>query len=62
MYQVLPPFILWCTNLRSEEVVIGKSSQGNFFVDGRHGNTELHMRTKFHLYAFYGEQVWEVKK
>ena len=27
------------------------------FVDGRHGNTKKYMRTKFHLYALYGEQV-----
>ena len=33
-----------------------------FFVDDRHGNIEIHMRTKFHLHALYGEQVWEVKK
>ena len=27
------------------------------FVDGRDGNTEIHMRTKFHLHALYGVQV-----
>ena len=32
------------------------------FVDSRHGNTEIHMRTKFHLHVLYGEQLWEVKK
>ena len=27
-----------------------------------HGNTEIHMRTKFHLHTLYGVQVGEVKK
>ena len=27
------------------------------FVHGRHGNAEIHMRTKFHLHALYGVQV-----
>ena len=31
-------------------------------MDGRHGNTEIHVRTKYHFHALYGEQVWEVKK
>ena len=26
-------------------------------VHGRHGNAEIHMRTKFHLHALYGVQV-----
>ena len=29
-YQVSPPCIVWCANLRSEEVVTGKSAWGNF--------------------------------
>ena len=33
-----------------------------FFADDHHGNTEIHMRTKFHLHALYGVQVSEVKK
>ena len=37
-------------------------SEAIFFVDGCHGNTEIHMRTKFHLHALHDEQVWEVKK
>ena len=57
VYQALPPSILWCASLRSEEVVIFKSVLTVFFVDGRHGNTKKYMRTKFHLYALYGEQV-----
>ena len=28
-----------------------------FFVSGCHGNTEIHMCTKFHLHALYGVQV-----
>ena len=47
--------------MRSEEVVIGKCLRP-FFVNGRHENTEIHMRTKFHLHALYGVQVQEVKK
>ena len=41
---------------------IEKGAQGNFFVDGCHGNTNMHMPAKFHLNAFHGLQVWEVKK
>ena len=26
------------------------------FAQGRHGNAEIHMRTKFHLHALYGVQ------
>ena len=33
-----------------------------FFVDGCHGNTEMHMPAKFHLIAFHGSQVREEKK
>ena len=57
MYKVLPPCIVWCASLRGEEVVIGKSVLRPFFVDGRHGNTKKYLRTKFHLYALYDEQV-----
>ena len=32
------------------------------FVSGCHGNTEIHMCTKFHLHTLYGVQVCEVKK
>ena len=28
-----------------------------FFVNGCHGNTEIHMCTKFHLHALHGLQV-----
>ena len=28
-----------------------------FFVDGCHGNTEMHAPAKFHLDAFHGLQV-----
>ena len=28
-----------------------------FFVHGRHGNAEIHMRTKFHIHALRGLQV-----
>ena len=28
-----------------------------FFVNDRHGNTEIHMRTKFYLHELYGVQV-----
>ena len=62
MYQVSPPCIAWCASLRSEEVVIGKKCLRPFFVHGRHGNTEIHMRTKFHFHALHGLQVLEVKK
>ena len=55
-YQVLAPCIAWFASLRSEEVVIGKSARSHFFHD-RHGNAEIHMRTKFHLHALYGVQV-----
>ena len=57
MYQVLPPSILWYAKLRSEEVVIGKSAQGRFLLKYCHGNTEIHMSTKFYLHALYGVQV-----
>ena len=33
-----------------------------FFVDGCHGNNEIHMRTEFHLHVHHSWQVWEVKK
>ena len=56
-YQVSAPCIAWFASLRSEEVVIGKSARGHFFVHDRHGNAEIHMRTKFHLHALYGVQV-----
>ena len=28
-----------------------------FFVHGRHGNAEIHMRTKFHFHALHGLKV-----
>ena len=57
-YQVSRPCITWFASLRSEEVVIGKKKcLRPFFVHGRHGNAEIHMRTKFHLHALYGVQV-----
>ena len=31
-FVVLPPCIVWCASLRSEEVVIGKCSQGHFLL------------------------------
>ena len=53
----VPSFTSMCyVGLRSE-VVIGKSARGHFFVDDRHGNTKIHMRTKFYLHALYGVQV-----
>ena len=57
MYQVSLPSTLSFGSLRSEEVVIEKSAQGYFFVDDRHGNADIHTRTKFYLRALYGEQV-----
>ena len=56
-YKVSLPCIVWCASFRGEEVVIFKSVLRLFFVDGHHGNTKKYMRTKFHLYALYGEQV-----
>ena len=56
-YQVSPLCIVWRTSLRSEEVVIFKSVPRPRFVDGRHGNTQIHMCTKFHLHALHGLQV-----
>ena len=50
-YQVSLPCI------RSEEVAMGKKCLRPFFVHSRHGNTEIHMRTKFHLHALHGVQV-----
>ena len=32
------------------------------FVNGCHGNAQIHMSTKFQLYALHGLQVREVKK
>ena len=32
------------------------------FIDGCHGSTEMHTPAKFHLNAFHGLQVREVKK
>ena len=43
---------LWFASLRSEEVVIRKSAQGNFF-HGCHGNAEIHMHTKFYFHALH---------
>ena len=56
-YQVSPPCIVWCASLRSEEAVIGKVPEANFFVNGCHGNAQIHMCTKFHLHALHGLQV-----
>ena len=56
VYQVSAPCIAWFASLRSEEVVIGKSACGHF-VDGCHGNNEIHMCTKFHLHVHYSWQV-----
>ena len=60
-YQVSPPCIAWYASLRSEEVVeelvIGKKCLRPFFVHGRHGNAEIHMRTNFHLHALHGVQI-----
>ena len=55
-YQVSPPCIVWFASLKGEEVVVGKSVRGNFF-HGCHGNTEIHLYAKFHLYALHGLQV-----
>ena len=58
VYQALPPSILWCASLRSEEVYSYREKcPKTFFVDSRHGNTSIHMRTKFHLHVLYGVQV-----
>ena len=43
-------------SLRSEGVVIRKMPEA-VFVDGHHGNTEIHMRTKFHFHILIGLQV-----
>ena len=48
---------LWLASLRSEEVVIGKKCLRPFFVHGRHGNTEIHMHTRFYVHALHGLQV-----
>ena len=47
---------LWFASLRTKEVVIRKSPQGNF-VHGCHGNAQIHMHTKFHFHALHGLQV-----
>ena len=39
----------------------GKVPQG-IFVDGCHGNNEIHMQARFHLHVHYSWQVLEVKK
>ena len=54
-YQVSAPCITWFVSLRSEEVVIGCLRA--FFVDGCHGNNEIHMHTKFHLHVHHSLQV-----
>ena len=46
---------VWFASLRSEEVVIRESC--TFFVNGCHGNAEIHMRTKFHFHALHGLQL-----
>ena len=56
-YTCVPSFTSWFASLRSEEVVTGKSARGHFFVDGRHGNAQIHMHTKFHFHALHGLQV-----
>ena len=59
-YTCIPSFTsMHCMvcSLRSEEVVIGKKCLRPFFVHGRHGNAEIHMRTKFHFHALHGVQV-----
>ena len=57
MYQVSLPCIAWFASLISEEVVIGKVPEAIFFVNGRHGNAEIHMRNKFRFHALHGLQV-----
>ena len=39
--------------LRSEEVVTGKVPEA-IFVNGCHGNAQIHMCTKFHFHASHG--------
>ena len=45
---------VWFASLGSEEVVMKKVPEA-IFVHGCHGNTELHVRTKFHLRTLY---IW----
>ena len=52
-YQVSAPCIAWFASLRSEEVVTGKKCLKQFFVNGCHGNAQIHMRTKFQLHALH---------
>ena len=59
-YTCAQSFISMCT-------IVGKFEKGGssyrekclrpFFVNGCHGNAEIHVHTKFHLHALYGVQV-----
>ena len=51
-HKVSSPWIVWFESLRSEVVVIERKvidQEAIFFVDGRHENPEIHIRTNFHL-------------
>ena len=59
-YTCVPSFtFMHCmvSKLGGEEVVIFESVLRPFYVDGRHGNTQIHMCTKFQLRALHGLQV-----
>ena len=56
-YTCIPSFTsMHCMvcSLRSEEVVTGKKCLRQFFVNGCHGNAQIHMCTKFHLHVLHG--------
>ena len=42
---------VWLASLGSEQVVIKEKCTRPFFVYGCHGNTEINVRTKFHLHG-----------
>ena len=58
-YQVSATCIAWFPSLRNEEDFSSyrEKCPRPFFVHDRHGNAEIHMRTKFHLHALHGVQV-----
>ena len=47
-------------NVRAAFLVIIESAQGHF-VNGCHGNTEIHICTEFHLHASYSFASSEAK-